>query len=205
MTALKPLEDRHVRSIASTSYPSNKTCAWPDCTNAVTLRQDGVTPTVHHIFPASQIGGRSYFVEIESVGIVPHAVGLCGSGTTGCHGDVEEHRKWIRLEDGVYNAYERHEEFSPTEDVSTTDWRFVGPLNPQPGSVEGKPKRKPRGQFRDGKSKTWTLRAPKGESMAAFHEVLEACQEKFQTELSVPELPLPYITLFACMKTYLES
>ncbi len=153
MTALKPIENRNVRAVASETYPSNLICAHPDCTEKVQLRSDG-TPTVHHIFPRGQIKGKSYFVAItedEAVEIVPHAVGLCGSGTTGHHGDVEEHRAWIKLEDGVYVWYDRY---------AGEAWVELGPLNPQPGSREGKAKRRKFSGEAKRKRVNWQVRVP---------------------------------------------
>lgn len=140
MTALKPIENRNVRGVPSTKYPINKKCAHPECNEPT---------TVHHCFPRSQIGNGSYFVEIVGTSIegrpleeiIPHAVGLCGSGTTGHHGDVEEHRAWIKYEDGEFVWYDAVDGVLNDRSL-TAYWEKLGPLNPQPGSREGKPKRK---------------------------------------------------------------
>lgn len=174
MTALKPVESRNVRAVASETYPSNLVCAHPSCSNPVDLRPDG-TPTVHHCFPASMVKSRSYFVSINDQAPVPHAVGLCGSGTTGHHGDVEEHRAWIKLEDGVWVWYERDGE----------DWSLVGPLNPQPGSREGKTKGKRTGGGKRGKARSKTtvsLSVPKDEQengAEVLRTLIDQAREKY--------------------------
>lgn len=177
MTALKPIENRNVRGVASETYPSNRMCAHPECTEKVTLRPSG-EPTVHHIFPRGQIKGKSYFVEVTEkstteVGddisyVLPHAVGLCGSGTTGHHGDVEEHRAWIKLEDGVYVWYDRGLVAAPSiqsgddspQEMATEGWLKLGPLNPQPGSREGKAKRRKFQGEAKRKRVNWQVKVP---------------------------------------------
>lgn len=184
MTALKPIENRRVRGVAAESYPSNRICAHPDCDKPVDLRPSG-EPTVHHIFPRSLTKSDSYFVEIqeeneagdEFSSILPHAVGLCGSGTTEHHGDVEEHRGWIKLEDGVFNWYDRIAPTDPHDEIPEDweEWVLVGPLNPQPGSVEGKPKKKRtvRGTAERTERKTVSVRLPEGTSGDDWDELLE--------------------------------
>ncbi len=174
MTALKPIENRKVRGVASEEYPLNTTCAHPDCTEKVTKTKAG-KPHAHHVFPRSLTKSESYFVEITDdapetpgegngkITVIPHATGLCGSGTTGHHGDVEEHRAWIKLEDGVYNYYERSCEcrFKDSNECCDNEWTKIGPLNPQPGSVEGKAKRKGKkhGEPRANRS-VWPVKVP---------------------------------------------
>ena len=170
MTALKPIENRRVRGVASETYPVNEKCAHPECNEPA---------TVHHIFPRSLIKSSSFFVAIEDdegTEVIPHAVGLCGSGTTGHHGDVEEHRAWIKLEDGEFVWYDR-EPCTPVKcgecpGECQTRWEPVGPLNPQPGSREGKPKRrKKQGQERR-ERKTISLKIPQDapEDLAGQYE-----------------------------------
>ena len=130
ITALKPIDQVWgIRGVAAERYPLNQHCAHPICNNPVS--------GAHHIFPRSMTKSDSYFVEIDTGRgkvVIPHAVGLCGSGTTGHHGDVEEHRAWIKLEEGGrFVWYERHED----------DWKTLGALNPQPGSRDPKRKRTP--------------------------------------------------------------
>jgi hypothetical protein len=199
MTALKPIENRRVRGVAAERYPSNLICAHPDCDKPVDLRPDG-TPTVHHIFPRSLIKGDSYFVEIitdaalvgdeatpYSFEVIPHAVGLCGSGATGHHGDVEEHRAWIKLEDGVYVWYDRHlKRYDSEEEMiqdreergSTEEWVALGALNPQPGSRDGKTKRKRtvKGTAERGARKTVSVRLPEGVSGDDWDALIEEAE-----------------------------
>lgn len=232
MTALKPIENRRVRGVASERYPLNEKCAHPEC------NEPAADP--HHIFPRSEIIGDSYFVELTfdhadearaAVGdvktmivmhpnapgggalrvTIPHVSGLCRAH----HDDVEEHRAWIKLEEGVFVWYlqvppsldelERWErETGESRDSYPLDsWSSLGPLNPQPGSREGKPKRKPRGQARAGTSQTWTLRAPKDESMEPFFELLGQAQLEVQKRQESDKLPPPYITLVAVLADWL--
>lgn len=176
MTALKPIENRLVRAVASERYPLNKKCAHPECNEAA------VDP--HHAFPRSAIGGDSWFVEIlddcrndtngdgdcpccargianrnmacREVSIVPHVTGLCRAH----HDAVEEHDAWIKFEDGMWNWYDREVHDDGSGDGPYDTWIPLGPLNPQPGSVEGKPKRrKYQGEARK-QRKTVTIRVP---------------------------------------------
>jgi hypothetical protein len=137
MTPLKPIEQVWgIRGVAAEKYPLNKRCAHPACNEPVT--------GAHHCFPRSQTKSDSYFVEIdtgEGKTVIPHAVGLCGSGTTGHHGDVEEHRGWIKLEDGNFIWYERADIGDRGHPYQMEDWKKTGPLNPQPGSRDPRRKR----------------------------------------------------------------
>lgn len=184
MTALKPTENRLVRAVPSERYPLNRKCAHPECS------EDAVDP--HHAFPRSAIGGDSWFVELRfeldgekeriaavlgrpspswstiplhgkeflSV-VIPHVTGLCRAH----HEQVELHHAWIKLEDGVWNWYDRDEDAQKIEDDGHLGswWVLVGPLNPQPGSVEGKAKRKKfMGEARR-KRKTISIKVPQDE------------------------------------------
>lgn len=173
----------------------NRVCAHPECTELVTLRPSG-EPTVHHIFPRSMIGNDSYFVEITAPNgeskIIPHAIGLCGSGTTGHHGDVEEHRAWIKLEEGEFVWYERQNTpqeatgaaLSPSDD----EWVRLGVLNPQPGSREGRPKRKRtvKGTTERAERKTVSVRLPEGVNGDDWDELLTEAET---VELQQPDTP----------------
>jgi len=154
MTALKPIENRKVRGVPSTKYPLNDKCAHPECSEP--------TADPHHAFPRSQIGNSSWFVEIiegpESKPVtkvtIPHVTGLCREH----HDQAEDHRAWIKLEDGVFNWYDKVPNDYEYRDGPT--WKLLGPLNPQPGSREGKAKRKRfKGEARR-KRKTISLRIP---------------------------------------------
>jgi hypothetical protein len=198
--------------VASYYYPVNVRCAHPDCDEPA---------TVHHIFPRSLTKSDSYFVEIteevredggaivyDSTKIVPHAVGLCGSGTTGHHGDVEEHRAWIRLEDGVFVWYDRHSTAGQMADPTVTRyagvegyWESRGPLNPQPGSVEGKPKKKKSGEEKR-KRKTISLRVPADseDGAAVYDEYLGRVKERLVVEglyVTVEKIPAYEATIAA--------
>ena len=185
MTALKPILWRHVKGVPSTKYPINTVCGHPDCTNPI----DGT----HHIFPRSMIGNDSYFVEFTpedgKTKIIPHAIGLCGSGTTGHHGDVEEHRAWIRLEDGEFVWYDRAVEAVDGDEGNLVEgWLLVGPLNPQPGSREGKPKRKRtvKGTEERAQRKTVSVRLPEGVSGDDWDELISEAEA---VELQQPDTP----------------
>jgi hypothetical protein len=128
------------------------------------------------------IGNDSYFVEFTpedgKTKIIPHAIGLCGSGTTGHHGDVEEHRAWIKLEDGEFVWYDRQntpqEATGPSLTPSEGKWVRLGSLNPQPGSREGKPKRRRtvKGTEERAARKTVSIRLPEGVSGEDWDELL---------------------------------
>lgn len=205
ITALKPLENRRVRGVASERYPLNEKCAHPECS------EKAADP--HHIFPRSQIGNDSWFVEIEDGepdevgsgdewallggdGTIPHVSGLCRAH----HDAVEMHQAWIKLEDGVFVWYDRHK----SEDV----WAKVGPLNPQPGSKEGKPKRRKfQGEARR-KRATISIRVPNDsaeDGAGIYDELVEQAQEKLQRDMGVDYVPTPYITLVAVLHNYLTG
>jgi hypothetical protein len=200
VTALKPIENRNVRGVASERYPINKKCAHPECSEPA---------TVHHIFPRSMIKSDSYFVEIhtglqeadsgpmgdaddwkDEVIVIPHAVGLCGSGTTGHHGDVEEHRAWIKYEDGEFVWYDRDESGkSEPGEPGVPAFDRLGPLNPQPGSREGKPKRKRyTGQARRQRV-NWQVKVPKDaqeDGAGILDDLLEQCKDALGVEQDFP-------------------
>lgn len=235
MTALKPTENRLVRAIASERYPLNKKCAHPECS------EDAVDP--HHAFPRSAIGGDSWFVELrfdvdkakpfdESIAavlgrtyrgivihqsdgsellsvVLPHVTGLCRAH----HDDAEEHRAWIKLEEGVWNWYRRmsseetdaererwseetgeHQMSYPTDDDV---WTLLGPLNPQPGSVESKTKRKKfQGEARR-KRTTISIKVPQDEQEDGAG-LLEDLQTKLEQALgNDPARPAYYVLVDA--------
>lgn len=142
------------------------------------------------------IGNDSYFVEITPAEgkskIIPHAIGLCGSGTTGHHGDVEEHRAWIKLEDGEFVWYDRQNTPQESTGASLTasedEWVRLGGLNPQPGSREGKPKRKRtvKGTEERAARKTVSIRLPEGVSGDDWDGLLSEAEG---IELQQPDTP----------------
>lgn len=222
MTALKPIDARNVRGVLAKRYPINAVCAHPEC--------DKPTESVHHIFPRSMIGNSSWFVEVAegrfkgsedppiSENALPHAIGLCGSGTTGHHGDLEEHRAWIRLEDGVFVWYDRipyegHvledgtiHKFSEVPD----DWQNVGPLDPQPGGREKsrKRRRKLQGEERR-KRRTISLRVPDDteDGGAIWDETLEETKSKLvQLGLYSADDKIPnYEAVIAALRDWLNG
>lgn len=212
MTALKPTENRRVRAVAAEQYELNAVCAHPECAEP--------TADPHHAFPRSQIKGTSWFVEIMTdvlkegqaspeVKIIPHVVGLCGSGTTGHHGDVEEHRAWIKLEDGVWNWYDfvadRDGKFKPP----FGEWVLVGPLNPQPGQQVGKPKRKRfKGEQRR-KRRTISIRVPDDTENGGeiWDETLDEVREALiEMELYDETDKIPaYEAIIAALRDWLNS
>lgn len=166
-----------MRGVPSARYPLNATTSHP--TN------DAEATEAHHCFPRSQQIGDSWFVEIaydtkkeakeqaelfgvkatEITVIIPHVTGL----TMEEHTRVEMHDAKIVIEDGVFVWYDRtgiegidYE----AHDMEKYAWTKVGPLNPQPGSREGKPKTKRRVKKEGEKLRdrgTWQVRVPKDE------------------------------------------
>ena len=213
MTPLKPCESRQVRGVASRTYPVNEKCAHPECSEPATK---------HHCFPRSQINDDSYFVQIEGTygGLsepIPHVVGLCGSGTTGHHGAVEAHEAWIKLEDAgdgknlIFNWYDRHEAEVPTtyDSGEGPDWKLVGPLNPQPGSREGKPKRKKHTGEARRKRRTISIKVPADTENGGevWDETLDQVKAKLVTLGLYEEgadIPI-YEALIAALRDWLDT
>jgi hypothetical protein len=173
MTALKPTENRHVRAVSSERYPLNEISSHPESTQYATDH--------HHVFPRSMIGGDSWFVEIDvefedgsgAKAVIPHVVGL----TREEHRQVEEHEAWIKLEDGIFNWYDRVE--GPDPDL---EWDLRGPLNPQPGQ-QGTPKKKRRnftGEARRNRA-TISVKVPKDDQedgAAIWDEHVDLARER---------------------------
>ena len=211
MTALKPIENRKVIGVASETYPTNKVCAHPECTSPA--------ESVHHAFPRSQTKSKSYFVQINdsqegevwSGQIIPHAVGLCGSGTTGHHGDLEEHRAWLKLEDDVWVWYDRNKDWDDPETVngSTDEWQFIGKLNPQPGSQDGKTKRGPNKKT-TGKARAkhcYTLNVPKDEQengVEVLETLIASCRDEWKDEMGWSENVPDYYPVVAALTKALQ-
>lgn len=186
MSALKPIENARVLGVAAETYPLNRVCAHPECREA--------TDDPHHCFPRSRQIGGSYFVEItfdttqeaEALAallgvkangcavVIPHAVGLCRNH----HDMVEEHFAWIKLdlETGVWSWWESNDQKD-----GTALYAELGALNPQPGSVEGKPKKKRyKGEARK-KRRVLSVRVPDDadeNGAELFDEAIEALEEK---------------------------
>jgi hypothetical protein len=219
VTAIKPIENRRVRGVSSERYPLNEKCAHPECNEP--------TADPHHTFPRSLIGNSSWFVAIQKdqtdeevvrnglaeASPIPHVAGLCRPH----HDDVEQHRAWIKLEDGEFSWYDRAESDTPEAilrdraDPSCdmgSGWLLAGLLNPQPGSREGKPKRKKhKGEARRNRT-TISIRVPKDEAedgAAVYDELMEQAQEKLKEAQGVDYIPTPYVTLVAALYSFLTA
>ena len=147
VTPLPPIENCRVRGVATKRYDLNHKCAHPEC------NEDADDP--HHIFPRSLITGDSWWVRIgtdeeeppytDEEWAIAHVTGLCRAH----HDDVEEHRAWIKMEElpkaphHVFVWYDRGPDAidNPIMQEEADPWIELGPLNPQPGSRDGKPKR----------------------------------------------------------------
>lgn len=191
MTALKPIENRRVRAVASERYPLNHRCAHPECSEP--------TADPHHIFPRSLIAGDSWFVEIEGDRdtddkIIPHVAGLCREH----HDDVEEHRAWIKLEEGEFVWYNRADN-DPVRRPGEpeVEWDRFGPLNPQPGSRTGKPKRKKFKGEKRRKRTTISIKVPKDaqeDGAGVWDDRLEQAQTRMEADGELdPDRPPYYL------------
>lgn len=197
MTALHPLvEKTRARGVLALQYPINEVCAHPECSLPTESR--------HHIFARSKIGNSSWFVALEgsktfkadghieaTKDAIPHVVGLCGHGTAGHHGDAEEHRAWIRLENGIFVWYDR------VEVEGEVTWKEVGPLDPQPGSRIKHRRPKKRDHRTDGQPRArarWTLAIPLDEQENGV-EVLEDAIESIEARLGYEPPRSKYFTV----------
>ena len=198
MTAIKPIENRRVIGVPSEAYPMNVVCSHPECTEQV--------QGVHHAFPRSQIKSKSFFVKITDDDgketIIPHATGLCGSGTTGHHGDLEEHRAWLKYEGGFWELYEQTNEDHANSQGRGKVWESRGLLNPQPGSREGKPKRKKTATSpAEKKAKvTYSIKTPKDEENV-LPEWEEIMRDKWREEMGwKDDVPAYFVWVAAAVK-----
>jgi hypothetical protein len=218
MTALKPIENRRVRGVPSERYPLNLISSHPESSEPAT--------EAHHCFPRSQQIGDSWFVEITYdtkeeaeamagamgvkatkadtyvgqetnlwVIIIPHVTGL----TRQEHKDIEEHRAHITLDEGVWYWWELVEKGSSGLD---DQWERVGALNPQPGSREGKPKRKKQATTSaEKKAKvTYSIKTPKDEENV-LPELEETLRDEFREEMGWKEdVPAYFVWVAAAAK-----
>lgn len=203
MTALKPIENRKVRGVAAEQYPINPICAHPEC--------DKPTESTHHIFPRSLTKSKSFFVAIGKPGdigldqntgeiVLPHAIGLCGSGTTGHHGDLEEHRAWIKLDGAIYIWFDREGE----------EWLEKGFLNPQPAQA-GKLKKKRGPQARTATEKqarkVVSIKVPVGEENVLDDNIEQARERLVESgeaeERGWSDDPPTYYVVNAALEHYL--
>jgi len=195
VSALKPLANLRVLASPSERYPLNRKCAHPEC--------DRETADPHHAFPRSQIAGDSWFVIIanEETGKydsepIPHVTGLCRIH----HSDVEIHQAWIKLEDGIFNWYDR-------EGITESSWTLAGPLNPQPGSVEGKPKRRKKPKQPARKKAVYSIRVPKDmeeDGYEVLETLIDANRERLSKEFSWTESVPDYYVLSAVLAEGLQ-
>jgi len=190
VTALKPVVGGEVTGVLSKTYLPNLICAHPFC--------DKPVESIHHIFgrPPGQ-ESDSWFVRLQFIDEdgtahvetpLPHATGLCGSGTTGHHGDVEEHRAWIRYQNGQYVWYERNQN-DPANTPLMDQFDYVGPLNPQPGAREATPKPPmPKdGEKKKRKKQIFSVSLPENEDM--LHVEVPRKFEQLRTILEDPARP----------------
>jgi hypothetical protein len=194
VTALKPIENRNVRGVPSEEYPLGTICAHPECTNT--------DVTAHHIFPRSLIKSKSWFVQVEAGEIFPHVVPLCGSGTTGHHGDIEEHRAWIKMEGKEFVWYDQTNEDHANSQGSGKVWTSVGALNPQPAYGDGKPKRRKTATSpAEKKAKvTYSIKTPKDEENV-LPELEETLRDEFREEMGWKEdVPAYFVWVAAAAK-----
>lgn len=194
MTALKPIENRRVLGVSARRYPINLKCAHPEC------NEPAVDP--HHIFPKSLITNDSWFVLITEDGkpdtettpekgggyrqAIPHVSGLCRAH----HDAVELHNAWIKLEDGEFVWYDR---VAPGE--YGDDWKRLGALNPQPGSREGRPKRKRFQGEAKRKRRTISIRVPDDE----VENGAELYDELMDQLKALWEMQYPYPIIMRCL------
>lgn len=192
MTALKPIENRRVRAVASERYPLNEICAHPECSEP--------TADPHHAFPRSAIGGDSWFVEIRHMSIrddivwtIPHVTGLCRAH----HDAVELHDAWIKLEDGEFVWYDRQSLDGIATEQGKLEFVALGPLNPQPGSRTGKPKRKKFKGEKRRKRTTISIKVPKDEQedgAGVWDDRLEQARERMEADGELdPDRPPYYL------------
>ena len=110
---------------------------------------------------------------------IPHVSGLCRAH----HDDVEEHRAWIKLEEGVFVWYDSKRDEVKHRRV----WTQLGPLNPQPGSREGKPKkRRKKGKERRAR-RVWSISVPMEEienGAGILDDLIEGLKEKHDDDRS---------------------
>jgi len=202
MTALRPIDSRDVKPAAVEDYPVNEVCAVPGCGKS--------TESAHHAFSRSKIKGTSYYVSIDGGQPVPHVIGLCGSGTTGHHGDVEEHRAWISLEDGVWSW---HRESDDSGNSQGQQFVLVGALDPQPGPIAAK-KIKRAGSGGTGvkgkpkSTKVLTINVPaeaqKEDGAEVLRTLIDECKNKWKDERGWSDSVPDYYPIVAALTQALQ-
>lgn len=218
MTALRPVESWDVTAVSDHDVERkhlrklllNTTCAHPDC--------DKPTESMHHAWPVGTLKSSSWLVRIPGVDKpVLHAIGLCGTGTTGHHGDLEEHRGWVRYEDGEFVWYDRSQ-------YAVSPWEYIGKLDPQPGKGSSNPAQNgPEGRVNPEGSKTrkskklkgevrpyraqWNVGVPKDErenGADVLDELELALREKFSEEMGWSETAPRYMIVTAAFVRALQ-
>ena len=220
MTALKPIESRvSVRAVTDPLEERallrklllNKQCAKPTCT------ADTCDP--HHIWPRSTINNSAWFVQwiAEDEGgekkITPHVTGLCREH----HDDVEQHRAWIKLEEGVFNWYDRgkEDETKMVGDIEVHipysvmgEWIKVGKLDPQPLDPNQKRKVGPRGTKGKPQSRAVvSINVPKTEQengAEAMRTMIDACKDKWKEERGWSDNVPDYYPIMAALAEALQ-
>lgn len=220
MTALRPTENARVVGLKDGQMKLlrklvlNQVCGHPDCGDP--------TCDPHHIWPRSLITNDSWFVEItddDGKTVLPNIIGLCRPH----HDDVEQHRSWIRLEDGVFNWYDRVDAndvpgaVNPQPDVyeapegwqvgSGSWWQLVGPLVPQPGQVgQVKKPRKKAGATDARKSRFVRYRVPDDAENGAeiLKELIQVGRDEWADDLGWTETVPPYYVICAAFVKALQ-
>jgi hypothetical protein len=200
LTALLPFESHAVRAGPSGKYPLNQVCAHPLCTEKAQSK--------HHCYPKGNLNSHAWFLFLDGdkgSNPIPHVAGFCGDGTRGHHGDVEEHRAWIKYEEGQWVWYD----FVPVPGDNPDLWERIGPLNPQPGSREGKPKRKKKEGEARRKRANVGIKVPvdKEDGAGLWDDTQDRIKEKLIREGLYDETDLipNYEAWMACAQDWLDS
>jgi hypothetical protein len=137
---------------------------------------------------------------------------------------VETHQAWIKLEDGVFSWYDRQvnlcrdclvsdglnggDTLSCSCDEFQEEWVLLGPLNPQPGSVEGKPKKKKRAKQPARAKAVFSIRVPKDEAENGYEvlsTLIDEVREKYGPELGWSSTAPPYFVVVAALVRALQD
>ncbi len=191
MSAIKPIENRRVRGVPSERYPLNVQTSHPENDEEATeahhcfprSQQIGDSWFIEITFdtvaearetlgddavlwrrtsPGGPLSRPKAEFKGEVISIIPHVTGL----TSAEHEAIETHRAKILLEEGVWNWYDRSCEcgFKDSNECCDNEWTKIGPLNPQPGSREGKPKKKRGPKKEKARARVnWQMRVPADE------------------------------------------
>jgi hypothetical protein len=116
------------------------------------------------------------------------------------------------LEDGVFNWYDRiipdgGEYGDRGWEVVPEAWIPIGPLNPQPGSVEHKPKRKKRSNQPARKKAVYSIRVPKDEAEDGYEvldSLIDSVRDKYGPELGWSASAPGYFVVVAALVKALQ-